>query len=97
VLDAGDYKLQVRPGGEDMTVALQSDITIEEGIVYDLILIGRPDDRSLKLLALTVPVEVQVGEVATPEAAASETSVAGTVVPAETESLDVTPSPTASG
>jgi len=97
VLDRGDYQLQVRPGGDDMTVALQTDVTIDEGIVYDLILIGRPDDRSLKLLALTVPVEIQTGEIATPEAATSETSVAGTVVPAETEDLGVTPSPTASG
>jgi hypothetical protein len=97
VLDAGDYQLQVRPGGDDMTVALQSDITIEEGIVYDLILIGRPDDRSLKLLALTVPVEIQVGEVATPEAEPSGTSVAGTVVPAETENLTPMASPTATG
>ena len=80
-----------------MTVALQTDVTIDEGIVYDLILIGRPDDRSLKLLALTVPVEIQTGAIATPEAATSETSVAGTVVPAETEDLGVTPSPTASG
>jgi hypothetical protein len=97
VLDAGDYKLQVRPGGDDMTVALQTDVTVDEGVVYDLILIGRPDDRSLKLLALTVPVQIQAGEVATPEASPSETSVAGTVVPAETNDLDVTPSPTAAG
>ena len=31
VLDAGDYALEVRPGGEDMTVALQSDATLRGG------------------------------------------------------------------
>ena len=96
VVDQGDYQVQVRPGGDDTTVALESDTTIDEGVVYDLMLIGRPDDRSLKLLALTVPVEIQTGEVATPEAV-SETEVAGTVVPQETENLDVTATPTAAG
>src|SRR5215207_9853655 len=37
VLDAGDYALEVRPGGEDMTVALESNATFEEGVTYDLI------------------------------------------------------------
>jgi Domain of unknown function (DUF4397) len=97
VVDMGDYQLQVRPGGDDTTVALQTDLTVEEGVVYDLILIGRPDDRSLKLLALTVPVAIQTGEVATPEAAASETTVAGTVVPAETANLELTPTATPAG
>jgi hypothetical protein len=72
VVDHGDEQMQVRPSGDNMTVALQRDITLNEGVTYDLILIGRSDDRSLKLLALTVPVEIQTGEVATP-AAVSET------------------------
>ena len=45
VLDAGDYALEVRPGGEDMTVALQTDATFEEGVTYDLIAAG-PSRRS---------------------------------------------------
>src|SRR5829696_6402236 len=42
VLDAGDYSLEVRPGGEDVTVALESNATFEEGVTYDLIALGRP-------------------------------------------------------
>jgi hypothetical protein len=81
VLDAGDYPLEVRPGGEDLTVALQSEATLEEGMTYDLVVIGRPDDQTLALLSLTAPVAIQTGDVATPEAVAEEGSVAETVVP----------------
>ena len=46
VLDAGEYSLEVRPAGEDMTVALQSDATLREGVTYDLVALGRPDDQT---------------------------------------------------
>ncbi len=85
IVDAGDYPIEVRPGGEDMTVALQSDATFEEGVVYDLIAIGRPADRSLELLALTATVPIQTGEVATPEATAEGAAMPETVVPATIE------------
>ena len=93
VLDAGDYSLEVRPGGEDMTVALQSDATLEEGVTYDLVALGRPDDQTLTLLALTAPVEIQTGDVATPEAAADDAAIAETVVPEAIEDVEASPTP----
>src|SRR5215207_1921689 len=78
VVDAGEYALEVRPGGEDMTVALQSDATLEEGVTYDLIALGRPDDQTLTLLALMAPVAIQTGDVATPEAADDDAAIAET-------------------
>src|SRR5215211_731109 len=93
VLDAGDYTLEVRPGGEDMTVALESDATFEEGVTYDLIALGRPDDQTLTLLALMAEVPIQTGEVATPEAADADAALAETVVPEAIEEVEVSPTP----
>jgi hypothetical protein len=92
VIDAGDYTLEVRPGGQDMTVAAQSDVTLDEGVTYDLIAIGRPEDRSLQLLALPVKVAIQTGEVATPEATA-EAPLAETVVPQPAGGMEASPTP----
>jgi len=92
VLDAGDYALEVRPGGEDMTVALQSEATLEEGVTYDLVLLGRPEDQTLTLLALLAEVAIQTGDVATPEAA-GEDALAATVVPKPIEEIEVSPTP----
>ena len=93
VLDAGDYALEVRPGGEDMTVALQSDVTLEEGVTYDLIAVGRPEDQTLTLLTLMAEVPIQTGDVATPEAASPDASIAETVVPEPIEDVEVSPTP----
>ena len=93
VVDAGDYSLEVRPGGEDMTVALQSDATFEEGMTYDLIALGRADDQTLTLLALTAPVAIQTGEVATPEAADADAALAETVVPSAIDDVEASPTP----
>src|SRR5215213_1746867 len=93
VLDAGDYMLEVRPGGDDMTVALQTDATLEEGVTYDLIALGRPDDQTLTLLALMAPVAIQTGDVATPEAAADDAAIAETVVPEAIEDIEASPTP----
>jgi hypothetical protein len=93
VLDAGDYSLEVRPGGEDMTVALQSDATLEEGVTYDLVALGRPDDQTLTLLALIAPVALQTGDVATPEAADDDAAIAETVEPQAIEDVEASPTP----
>jgi hypothetical protein len=93
VLDAGEYVLQVRPGGDDMTVALQSKTTLEEGITYDLLALGRADDQTLTLLALMAPVAIQTGEVATPHPTAMAATVAETVVPAPIEETSASPTP----
>src|SRR5215212_10077844 len=93
VLDAGEYSLEVRPGGEDMNVALQTDATFEEGVTYDLIALGRADEQTLTLLALMAPVEIQTGDVATPEAASEDAAIAATVVPEAIEDVEVSPTP----
>lgn len=95
IVDAGDYPIEVRPGGDDMTVALQADATIEEGMVYDLVALGRPDDRSLTLLVLTAPAEIQTGAVATPTAETVDAPLAETVTPEtiENDETAATPAP----
>lgn len=95
VVDAGSYPIEVRPGGDDMTVALQADATIEEGMVYDLVALGRPDDRSLALLVLTAPAEIQTGAIATPEAVSTDAPLAETVTPEtiENDTTVATPAP----
>ena len=93
VLDAGEYALEVRPGGEDLTVALQADVTLDEGVTYDMVVIGRPDDQSLALLVLEAPVAIQTGDVATPEVVEEEGAVAATVVPEAIEDGDAPATP----
>src|SRR5215211_7706819 len=93
VLDAGEYSLEVRPGGEDMNVALQSNATFEEGVTYDLSALGREDEQTLTLLALMAPVEIQTGDVATPDAASEDAAVAETVVPEAIEDVEASPTP----
>jgi hypothetical protein len=83
----------VRPAGEDMTVALQSDATFEEGVTYDLIALGRVDEQTLTVLALMAPVAIQTGEVATPEAADADAALAETVVPEAIDDVEVSPTP----
>lgn len=91
IVDAGNYSLEVRPGGDNMTVALQSDVTIEEGQVYDFVALGRPEDQTLELLMLTAPALIQTGAVATPQTVDSTAPAPATVVP-ETISASATPS-----
>jgi len=93
VLDAGKYSLEVRPGGEDMNVALKSDATLQEGVTYDLVALGRADENTLTLLALTAPVAIQTGAVATPEAASGDAAIAKTVVPEPIEDIAASPTP----
>lgn len=92
VIDAGTYPIEVRPGGDDMTVALQDELLLENGMVYDLIVLGRPDDQSLRILSLVVPADIRTGLVATPEVEDDQAPLAGTAVPADDiESDTVTP------
>jgi hypothetical protein len=76
-----------------MTVALQSDATLEEGVTYDLIAVGRPEDQTLTLLTLLAQVPLQTGESATPEAAPGQNAPAATVVPEAIEDVEVSPTP----
>jgi len=77
-----------------MTVALQADATLEEGMVYDLVALGRPEDQTLSLLVLTAPVPIQTGDVETPEGVTEDAAVAETVVPETIESGDEAATPT---
>lgn len=93
IVDADTYPMEVRPGGEDMTVALQSKVTLEAGTVYDLIALGRPADQSLNLLVLTAPAEIQTGDVATPMTVTGEAPLAETVTPETIENAPLTATP----
>jgi hypothetical protein len=76
-----------------MTVALQSDATLEEGVTYDLVAVGRPDDQTLTLLTLMEKVPIQAGDTATPEATSGDEAMAETVVPAAIEDVEASPTP----
>ena len=84
VVDADAYTVEVHPAGED-TVALQTDVELEAGTVYDAIVIGRADDQTLALLVLTSEAGVREGGLATPGADVMTTPGAvGTAVMAAT-------------
>ena len=88
-VDTGEYAIQVRPA-EDQMVALESALTVEPGTVYDVVAVGRSDDRTLALFVLTAPVPVREGDTELPAenlpatpAAASTVEAVETLVPAE--------------
>lgn len=68
VLDARTYDIQVRQG-DDVLIRV-TDFTIEAGMAYDLIAIGRNDDGTLALVAIGAPTDAATG-VATPVDTAS--------------------------
>ena len=62
------------------------------GQLDDLIVLGRPDDQSMRILSLVVPADIRTGLVATPEVEDDQAPLAGTAVPADDiESDTVTP------
>ncbi len=84
VVDAGAYSLEVRPAGEE-TVALQTDIELAAGTVYDVVALGRTEDRTLALLPLASQGGVREGGLATPGAETMTTPGAvSTVAPVGT-------------
>ncbi len=77
-LDAGTYDIQVKHG-DDVLIRV-TDLVVEPNTVYDIVAIGRSDDGSLKLVALTAPAAASAGQVdaastpgATPELLQEET------------------------
>jgi Domain of unknown function (DUF4397) len=84
-IDAAAYTLQLK---KDDTVTVTGDVKLEDGMVYDVIAIGRSDDNSLALLVLSAKALVREGEVATPET--EGTALAGT---AEATVVDQTAEP----
>jgi hypothetical protein len=72
-IDAGTYKLQVKKGD---TIALTGDATLDAGMVYDTIVVGRTADNTLALLILAAQASVREGGIATPES--QGTAAAGT-------------------
>lgn len=87
-IDAGTYNIQVV---QDDAVALEGELTLEAGMVYDVLAVGRTDDGSLALLVLTASAQVREGSVATP--VSQGTAEVGTAE-AETVSTEATAVPT---
>ena len=58
-----------------------------------MLALQRADDQTLTLLALMAPVEIQTGDVATPEAASEDAAIAATVVPEAIEDVEASPTP----
>jgi hypothetical protein len=48
-----------------------TDFSVEAGMVYDVIAIGRNDDGSLALVAVSAPAEAPTGAVSSPDAAST--------------------------
>lgn len=69
VLDAGAYDIQVKQG-DDVLIRV-TDFSVEAGMVYDVIAIGRNDDGSLALVAVTAPAESPTGAASTPDSAST--------------------------
>ncbi len=59
ILDAGTYDIQVKQG-DDVLIRV-TDFTIEAGMTYDILAIGRVDDGSLALVAIGAPTETPTG------------------------------------
>jgi hypothetical protein len=95
VIDADTYPIEVRPGDNELLVTLRTDATIEEGTSYDLVVLGRPGDRSLRFLALRAPLGIRTGDIATPVVMTDDAALAETVIPRTLEDEDeVPPTPT---
>ncbi len=58
-LDATTYDIQVKQG-DDVLIRV-TDLVVEPNTVYDLVAIGRADDGSVQLVALTAPAATSVG------------------------------------
>ncbi len=59
----------------------------------DLVVLGRPGDRSLRFLALRAPLGIRTGDIATPVVMTNDAAVAETVVPRTLEDEDEAPQP----
>jgi len=85
-VDAGTVAAQVRAAGEQ-TPLLETNLDVQEGMVYDVVALGNANDESFSLLVLTAPTMARQGEVATPAAApvtgAATPAAIGTPVPVE--------------
>ena len=58
-LDAGTYDIQIKQG-DDVLIRIQ-DFTLEPGKVYNAMLLGREDDKSLQLVAFSSAAEAPSG------------------------------------
>jgi hypothetical protein len=73
VVDANTYDLAVMK--DDKVVVRSDNLKIDAGNAYDLILVGRTDDNSLKLLLLSANVTLRTGGLATPVSGTPSPSV----------------------
>ncbi|MCA9859068.1 MAG: DUF4397 domain-containing protein [Thermomicrobiales bacterium] len=72
-LDAGDYDLQVKQG-DDVLIRV-TDFAVDPGMVYDVIVIGRNDDGSLALIAVSAPTQPATGAASTPDTSSTPVMV----------------------
>lgn len=68
-LDAMTYDLQVKQGDDVLIRA--TDFVVEPAMVYDVIVLGRNDDGSLALVAVSAPTEPPTGASSTPDTAST--------------------------
>jgi hypothetical protein len=66
LVDANTYDLAVMK--DDKVTVRGDNLKIDAGNAYDLILVGRTDDNSLKLLLLSANATLRTGGLATPVA-----------------------------
>lgn len=86
VIDAKSFTLDVLKK-DDNQILSEGTIDLKEPDAYDLVLMGRVSDQSLKILTLSAPATARTGSVATP-------AVQGTSAPLATVSSETTVSPT---
>jgi hypothetical protein len=86
VVDAGSYDLQLKDG--DDVVARIQDLTLDENMSYDIIVIGSAKDNTLQVISLAAPAASIEG--GTPQA----TPEAGGTTLAEEATADVVSTPT---
>jgi len=75
IVDAGSYDLQLKDG--DNVVARIPDLTLDENMSYDIIVLGSADDNTLQVISLAAPTAPIEG--GTPQASpeAGGTTLAG--------------------
>jgi hypothetical protein len=84
VLDAGVYDIQIR-SGDNVLIRVQ-DLELDSDMVYDVFAIGRSEDNTFAIIALTAPTEPRASDA---EVLAAETP--GAIVDEATPETIVTP------
>jgi hypothetical protein len=87
-VDEGSYALQVRPAGDPMVI-IESELEVEAGTVYDVVVGGRTDNQSVDLFVLTAPVPLREGAEGNPAVTIAATPVSPLDVTTQEETDEV--------